>query len=123
MVTKIVAEHVQLKRAYEVPAGSDGTRILIDRCWPRGVKKTNAAIDQWAKDIAPSVALRKWFNFDPQRWQEFRSLYAAEVQKDSEPLDRLRGLASRGPITLVYSARNKLHNNAVVLRELLLASK
>src|SRR5215471_14383220 len=73
MSKKITASNVKLKRAYERPAAGDGTRILIDRLWPRGVKKVNAAIDQWAKDIAPSTTLRKWFDHDPARWQEFRS--------------------------------------------------
>jgi len=81
MSKKITASNVKLKRAYERPAAADGTRILIDRLWPRGIKKVNAAIDQWVKDIAPTTALRKWFDHDPARWQEFRSRYAAEVYK------------------------------------------
>jgi uncharacterized protein YeaO (DUF488 family) len=100
MSKKITASNVKLKRAYERPAAGDGTRILIDRLWPRGVKKVNAAIDQWVKDIAPSTALRKWFDHDPARWQEFRSRYAAEVYEHPEQLKRLRALARQGPITL-----------------------
>ena len=120
MRTKITADNVRLKRAYEPSAAADGTRILIDRLWPRGVKKVDAAIDQWAKDIAPSTALRKWFGHDPARWQEFRSRYAAEVHTHPEQLKQLRALAKQGPITLVYSARDEVHNDAVALRELLL---
>jgi uncharacterized protein YeaO (DUF488 family) len=120
MATKIAAEHVRLKRAYEAPFGSDGTRILVDRLWPRGVRKADAAIDQWAKDIAPSTKLRKWFGHDPARWQQFRDRYAAEVLANPEQLDKLKELARQGAITLVYSAHDEVHNDAVVLRELLL---
>ena len=120
MSTKITAGDVKLKRAYERPDAGDGTRILVDRLWPRGVKKADAAIDQWAKDIAPSTALRKWFGHDPARWREFRSRYAAEVNEHPEQLNRLRALARQGPITLVYSARDEIHNDAVALRSFLL---
>ena len=120
MSTKIAAGNVKLKRAYEHVSASDGTRILIDRLWPRGVKKVDAAIDQWAKDLSPSTALRKWFGHDPARWQEFRSRYAKEVRQHPEQLDKLRALARKGPITLVFSAHDEVHNDAVVLRDLLL---
>jgi uncharacterized protein YeaO (DUF488 family) len=112
--------NVKLKRAYARPSADDGTRILIDRLWPRGVGKVDAAIDQWAKDIAPSTALRKWFGHDPARWEEFRRRYAAEVRQHPEQLAQLRALARQGPVTLVYSAHDELHNDAVVLRDLLL---
>jgi len=120
MNKRITADNVKLKRAYERPAAGDGTRILIDRLWPRGVRKADAAIEQWAKDIAPSTALRKWFGHDPARWQEFRSRYAVEVHAHLEQLNRLRALARKGPITLVYSAHDELHNDAVALRDFLL---
>ncbi len=123
MATKISATHVRLKRAYEARAESDGTRILVDRLWPRGVTKVDAAIDHWAKDIAPSTELRKWFGHDPDRWQEFRDRYGAEVNAHPEQLDKLRELARKGIITLVYSARDQVHNDAVALREMLLAPK
>ena len=84
------------------------------------MKKINAAIDEWVKDIAPSTALRKWFGHDPARWQEFRSRYAVEVYKHPEQLNRLRALARQGPITLVFSAHDEAHNDAVALRSLLL---
>jgi uncharacterized protein YeaO (DUF488 family) len=120
MGNSIKAAGVKLKRAYEPPAASDGQRILIDRLWPRGVSKAKAAIDRWLKEIAPSTELRKWFGHDPARWQEFRKRYAAEIRGHPEPLDELRRLVREGPLTLVYSARDETHNDAVVLRELLL---
>jgi uncharacterized protein YeaO (DUF488 family) len=120
MGKRITAGNIKLKRAYERPDAGDGTRVLIDRLWPRGVRKVDAAIDQWAKDIAPSTGLRKWFGHDPARWQEFRSRYAVEVHAHPEQLDRLRALARQGPITLVYSAHDEVHNDAVALRDLLL---
>ena len=120
MSTKTSAASVRLKRAYERPAAEDGTRILVDRLWPRGVKKEHAAIDRWAKDLSPSTELRKWFGHDPVRWQDFRRRYAAELRQRSDQLDQLRDLARQGPITLVYAAHDELHNDAVVLRDVLL---
>lgn len=120
MTNRIMANHVKLKRAYEPAATTDGTRILIDRLWPRGVKKADAAIDQWVKDIAPSTALRKWFGHDPARWTEFRRRYAVEVHQHPHQLDALRTRARQGPITLVFSAHDELHNDAVALRGFLL---
>lgn len=123
MGNTLKAGNVKLKRAYEHAAAGDGPRILIDRLWPRGVRKADAAIDQWVKDIAPSTSLRKWFGHDPARWQEFRRRYAAEVRAHPEQLDRLRALARQGPLTLVYSAHDEFHNDAVALRGLLLGSQ
>ena len=120
MKTKVSAGNVKLKRAYEPPTADDGTRILIDRLWPRGVTKERAAIDQWMKDISPSTELRKWFGHDPARWDEFRRRYAKEVHQHAELLDQLRSLSREGPITLVYSAHDEKHNDAVELRELIL---
>ncbi|WP_046868463.1 DUF488 domain-containing protein [Microvirga massiliensis] len=120
MSTRIVAGNVKLKRAYEQPAREDGTRILIDRLWPRGMSKKAAALDLWMKDIAPSTELRKWFGHEPSRWEEFRRLYADEVRSKAELLGQLRVLARQGPITLVYSAHDEAHNDAVVLRDLIL---
>lgn len=117
---KVRAANVRLKRAYEKPAPEDGARILVDRLWPRGVKKADAAIDRWTKDIAPSTALRKWFGHDPERWQEFHSRYTAELRGHGDQLDQLRALARTTPITLVYAAHDELHNDAVVLRDFLL---
>ena len=86
MQKKILARDITLKRAYSPPSAQDGTRILIDRLWPRGVRKSDAAIDRWIKDIAPSTALRKWFGHDPARWQEFRRRYAAEIHDHADPM-------------------------------------
>lgn len=120
MGKKVPAGNVKLKRAYEPAAPDDGTRILVDRLWPRGISKERAAIDQWMKDISPSTELRKWFGHNPARWKEFRRRYAAEVRRNAILFDQLRSLARRGPVTLVYSARDDEHNDAVVLRDLLL---
>ena len=120
MSKTIPGANVRLKRAYERASRADGTRILIDRLWPRGVSKAHAAIDQWAKDLSPSTALRRWFGHDPERWDEFRKRYEAEVHDHSAQLEQLRALALKGPITLVFSARDEVHNDAVALRDLLL---
>ena len=120
MNKRVLAGNIKLKRAYERPDAGDGTRVLIDRLWPRGVRKADAAIDQWVKDLSPSTELRNWFGHDPARWREFRRRYAAEVQQHPEQLKRLRTLARQGPITLVFSARDELHNDAVALRDFLL---
>ncbi|WP_370009236.1 DUF488 domain-containing protein [Sinorhizobium fredii] len=123
MSGKISEKNVKLKRAYERPMDSDGKRVLVDRLWPRGVRKTDAAIDYWVKELAPSTELRRWFAHDPSRWEEFRRRYAAEIEAHREEFDRLRDLALKSPITLVYAARDETHNDAVVLRELLLAHR
>lgn len=109
---------VALKRAYEPPADTDGTRVLVDRLWPRGVAKAGARIDLWLKDVAPSTELRKWFGHDPDKWPAFQQKYRAEL-KGSPALAELRKLVRQGPVTLVYSAKDELHNDAVVLRKLL----
>ncbi|WP_085028745.1 DUF488 domain-containing protein [Ensifer aridi] len=123
MSAKISGKDVKLKRAYESPTVSDGTRVLVDRLWPRGVRKTDAAIGYRVKELAPSTELRKWFAHDPSRWAEFRQRYAEEIKEHREEFDRLRDLALKGPITLVYAAHDETHNDAVVLRELLLAHR
>ena len=120
MQQRIAARDIKLKRAYSPPSTGDGTRILIDRLWPRGVKKPDAAIDRWIKDIAPSTALRKWFGHDSARWQEFRRRYATEIRNHADQLAELRAAAHKGPVTLVFGARDELHNDAVVLRDVLL---
>lgn len=118
-----IADHIKLKRAYEPPASADGTRVLIDRLWPRGVKKEKAAIDEWMKEIAPSTDLRKWFGHDPERWPEFRRRYRSEIKKHPEEFRRLRELARKGQLTLVYAAHDEAHNDAVVLRDLLVGRR
>ena len=116
----IPLSHVLTKRAYVPPALEDGTRVLIDRLWPRGIKKEDLALDQWNKELAPSTELRQWFDHDPVRWDEFSERYGAELQPQAEQLDALRALARKGTVTLVYGAHDEEHNNAVVLRALLL---
>jgi len=120
MTKRIHGDDVKLKRAYEPASHADGARVLIDRLWPRGVKKTDAKVDEWMKDIAPSTELRKWFGHDPTRWKEFQDRYAAEVRQHPEQLQRLRALAREGTLTLIYSAHDEAHNNAVVVRDLIL---
>jgi uncharacterized protein YeaO (DUF488 family) len=115
-------ENIRLKRAYEPPAAQDGTRVLVDRLWPRGVNKSAAAIDLWMKDIAPSAELRRWFAHDPLRWPEFRRRYEDELRRKPEPVEELRALAAKGRLTLVFAARDTARNDAVVLRDLLLCA-
>lgn len=112
--------HLRLKRAYEPAAPDDGVRILVDRLWPRGVSKADAALGDWPKEIAPSSELRKWFGHDPHRWAEFRSRYRAELRRHTQELDRIRDLARTKTVTLVYGAKDEEHNDAVVLKEVLL---
>ncbi len=111
---------IHIKRAYETPSLHDGTRVLVDRLWPRGLKKTDAAISQWMKEIAPSAELRKWFGHDPKRWEEFRRRYESELETKGELLRELKELAKNGPVTLIYSAHDEAHNQAIVLRDALL---
>jgi uncharacterized protein YeaO (DUF488 family) len=110
---------IKLKQVYEPASGADGARILVDRLWPRGLRKEDAAIDHWFKDLAPSTALRQWFDHDVERWTEFRKRYRAELAEQPQALADLRSLVRMGPITLLFGAHDESHNNAVVLRELL----
>ena len=118
-MARVPEKNVRLKRAYDAPAAADGTRVLVDRLWPRGVKKDKAAIDLWAKELAPSTELRKWFGHDPERWTGFKRRYAAELREHADELADLRRLARRGPVTLIYAARDQEHNEAVILRDML----
>lgn len=120
MSAAIPASHVQVKRAYEVPGPDDGTRILLDRLWPRGIKKEALALDQWAKELAPSTELRQWFGHHPARWAEFQQRYAQELRAHAPALGALRTLARKGRITLVYGAHDEAHNNAVAMQGFLL---
>lgn len=123
MRERIPARRIQLKRAYLPAAATDGMRILVDRLWPRGIRKSAAAIDFWIKDLAPSTALRKWFGHDPVRWSEFRRRYSAELRDHRDRLAELRALTRRKTVTLVFAARDERHNDAVVLREVLLGRR
>lgn len=120
MSQRIKADHIRLKRAYEPASPGDGTRILVDRLWPRGVARTDAALDLWEKELAPSTELRQWFGHDPARWPEFQVRYADELRQHADALERIRALARQGTVTLVYGAKDELHNDAVALREFLL---
>ena len=111
---------VRLKRAYEPAAASDGYRVLIDRLWPRGISRDAADLDEWARELAPSGELRRWFGHDPARWDEFRRRYVAELRRKTDLINELRALARNGPITLVFGAHDQTHNDAVVLRRVLL---
>jgi len=108
---------LRLKRACLPPAPADGRRVLVDRLWPRGLRKADAAIDLWLKEAAPSVELRRWFGHAPGRWNEFRRRYEIELEKKSDLLRDLARIAREGELTLIYAARDELHNHALVLRE------
>lgn len=112
-------QDVRLKRAYDPASSDDGVRVLVDRLWPRGVRKSDAAIDCWLKDVAPSTALRQWFGHDPARWKEFCRRYKSELSKMPDELNELRSLVKKGRITLVFAARDGSHNEAVVLKEII----
>jgi uncharacterized protein YeaO (DUF488 family) len=114
---------IHLKRAYEDPAPGDGQRLLVDGLWPRGVSKEDLHAEAWLKALAPSTALRKWFGHDPARWDGFRERYFAELEANPEALAQLRGYLARGPVTLLYGARDEEHNNAVALRDYLLRGR
>ncbi len=110
---------IKLKRIYDPVSPDDGKRILIDRLWPRGIKKEDARIDEWLKDIAPSEELRKWFSHEPSKWAEFKRRYREELKDKRELIDRLRSEAGKGTLTLLYAAKDREHNNAVVLKEVI----
>ena len=110
---------IKLKRVYDPVASADGSRFLVERLWPRGIKKTDLQVDAWLKDVAPSTELRQWFAHDPQKWQDFRKRYLVELRANPEGLDTLLKAAQRGPVTLVYSSRDDVHNNAIALKDYL----
>ncbi|AKM09395.1 DUF488 domain-containing protein [Croceicoccus naphthovorans] len=109
----------RIKRIYDAPASTDGKRVLVDRIWPRGVSKESAKLDLWLKEIAPSTGLRKWFDHDPARFEEFSDRYCEELKANSEAVSELCDLADQGDVTLLYAARDSRVNHAVVLAELL----
>jgi uncharacterized protein YeaO (DUF488 family) len=110
---------IQVKRAYEHPSKDDGERFLVERLWPRGVKKEELQVEAWLKDVAPTSELRQWFQHDPAKWGEFRRRYFRELEKHSEAWQPLLARARRGRVTLVYSAHDTVHNNAIALKEFL----
>jgi uncharacterized protein YeaO (DUF488 family) len=109
---------LKVKRVYEPAAASDGTRVLVDRLWPRGIAKEKAKVDLWLKEIAPSDTLRKRFHAKPEKWREFTKAYAAELKSDeaAEAAKELRRHIGKGTVTLLYAARDEEHNNAVALK-------
>jgi uncharacterized protein YeaO (DUF488 family) len=113
---------IRLKRVYDPPDSSDGTRFLVERLWPRGLKKTQLRLDAWLKDVAPSSALRQWFAHDPQKWKEFRRRYFLELRNDPSSLKPIIEAADKGPVTLLYSSHDQQHNNAVALKDYLEAA-
>lgn len=111
---------IQVKRIYEPAAKSDGFRVLVDRLWPRGISKAAAKLDLWLPDIGPSTTLRKWFNHDPVRWPDFQRRYHAELEEKRALLTTIQEQAKTRPVTLLYSAKNEVHNQAVALQGFLL---
>ncbi|AWR98483.1 DUF488 domain-containing protein [Metallosphaera hakonensis] len=110
---------IKVKRVYDPPSPDDGVRVLVDRLWPRGLNKERAKVDLWLKDVAPSHELRTWFSHDPAKWEEFKRRYRQELERSQE-VSRLRELISREKVvTLLYSAKDKERNNAVMLKEYL----
>jgi len=109
---------IAIKRIYDTPESGDGTRVLVDRLWPRGIAKDKAKIDLWLKDVAPSNALRKWFGHDPEKWPEFQRRYQKELN-DNTAFAELKTLCGQRKVTLLYAAKDQQHNNAVALHALL----
>lgn len=114
-----MTDSIRLKRIQDPAETEDGARILVDRVWPRGVRKADAELEWWPKELAPSTELRKWFGHDPDRWAEFRRAYRDELAQVPETLSRLLDYCREGTITLLFGARDREHNQAVVLREVL----
>lgn len=108
---------IRIKRVYDEPIHEDGKRILVDRLWPRGLTKQEAQVDLWLKDIAPSTELRKWFDHDPSKWAEFKKRYLSELKKNNRAVQTLKCELKKGRVTLVYGAKDKEHNDAVVIQE------
>ncbi len=108
---------IKIKRVYETPEREDGTRVLVDRLWPRGLTKEKAKVDLWLKDIAPSTELRKWFGHDPAKWEEFQKRYVVELKGNHESVSALKEQMKKGAVTLVYGAKDEEHNEAAVLQE------
>ncbi|MFC5863030.1 DUF488 domain-containing protein [Acidicapsa dinghuensis] len=110
---------VNIKRVYSEPDKDDGTRILVDRLWPRGLTKEKAKVDLWLKEVAPSNELRKWFGHDPEKWPRFEKRYRDELKQHSEQIALLKEKIAHGPVTLLYGAKDQEHNEAIVLQKLL----
>ncbi|HHX36207.1 MAG TPA: DUF488 domain-containing protein [Gammaproteobacteria bacterium] len=109
--------NITIKRVYEAPSREDGRRILVDRLWPRGLTKEKANVDLWLKEIAPSTELRKWFDHDPSKWNEFKKRYLQELKANNDAVQILREELKKGKVTLVYAAKDEEHNDAVVIQQ------
>lgn len=112
---------IRIKRVYEAPSAEDGMRVLVDRLWPRGLAREKARIDLWLKELAPSTALRKWFNHEPDKWDEFRRRYRDELLQQPDALAQAIDALGTGPVTLLFAAKETRFNDAVALREFILA--
>lgn len=112
-------QNFQLKRIYEDTSDDDGCRVLVDRLWPRGVSKEAAQLDEWNKNIPPSTELRKWFDHDPDKFEEFKKRYEHELAEKPEPIEKLLDIAEDQKVTLLYAAKDEIHNHAIVLKEFL----
>lgn len=110
---------IQTKRVYELPLETDGTRVLVERLWPRGISKERGKLDLWLKDIAPSPELRQWYSHDVEKWDEFKKRYWAELECNPTPIEQLRQMLKKGTLTLVYAARDEQHNSAMLLKAFL----
>ncbi|MFZ0468012.1 MAG: DUF488 domain-containing protein [Thiogranum sp.] len=108
---------IQIKRAYEPPSPGDGSRVLVDRVWPRGITRESLQVDAWLKDLAPSTALRKWFAHEPEKWKAFKQRYFKELDEHPEEIRKLVQRAAAGRLTLVYAARNEKFNNAAAMKK------
>jgi uncharacterized protein YeaO (DUF488 family) len=112
-----LADNIRVKRIYDPASADDGARVLVDRLWPRGVRKQSAGLSLWLKDIAPSTELRQWFGHDPERWQEFGRRYRAELHHNDAAVEQLRDILRLGQATLLYGAHDAMHNHALVLAD------
>ena len=108
---------LKIKRVYDEPAKSDGHRVLVDRIWPRGLKKSDTRIDEWLREIAPSTGLRKWFKHDPSRWEQFKKRYAGELEEHREQVGKLACEGRKRTVTLLFGAKDTTHNNALALKQ------
>jgi len=117
LTEKRVEMQVKIKRVYEKTDEKDGKRILVDRLWPRGLTKEKAKVDLWLKEIAPTTTLRKWFAHDPEKWEEFKKRYRIELKNNSEAVETLKDEIKKGPVTLIYGAKDEVHNEARFLKD------
>lgn len=117
------AKSIHIARVYDDPKETTGARLLVDRTWPRGVKKTNLDHDAWIRDVAPSTELRKWFGHDPKKWSEFRKRYLSELKDNQDAVSQCMEWCRKGAVTLLFATTDRKHNQAVVLREYLASYK